>query len=147
MYDQCGSDVIYSSSRLSGKSLTDFMCLIRNSFTMETKRQLDVLDRHLGGKDRGDKEREWICGDEYTIADMAVAPWIGALKTHYGEGKGAKFLGLDVGYPHVNRWYAAFLKRPAVKRGLLVNCFLAGQGIGIRERHQKSDFAPEMYID
>jgi len=116
-------------------------------FTMEVKRQLDVLDRHLGGKDRDNKERQWMCDGEYSIADIAIAPWIVTLKVHYGNGKAAKFLGLDVGYPHVNRWLDAFVARPAVKRGMKVNSFLAGQAgsDALRERHSKLDFSPEMY--
>merc|ERR1712217_727038 len=67
-------------------------------FTMETKRLMDVLDKHLDGKD-------YICGSEYTIADMAVMPWVYCIEEFYGA---ADFLQMK-SYANVQRWYAALL--------------------------------------
>ena len=97
-------------------------------FAMEVKRQLDVLDRRLG-------EAEFLAGDEYTIADMAVWPWYGALAKGlvYGAGE-----FLDVGaYKNVQRWTDQIATRPAVQRGRRVNRV---EGNGIKERHDASDF-------
>src|SRR3954470_13172629 len=81
-------------------------------FAMETKRQLDVLDRRLG-------ESEYLGGAEYTIADIAVWPWYGGLVKGWLYGA-AEFL--DVGsYKHVNRWADAIHARPAAQRGRMVN--------------------------
>ncbi|MGI9425212.1 MAG: glutathione-dependent disulfide-bond oxidoreductase, partial [Hyphomicrobiaceae bacterium] len=81
-------------------------------FSMETKRQLDVLDRHLA-------DHEFMAGDEYSIADMAIWPWYGALAKGllYDAGQ---FLDVQ-SYTHVNRWTNTIAKRPAVKRGRMVN--------------------------
>ncbi|HTO59311.1 MAG TPA: glutathione-dependent disulfide-bond oxidoreductase [Pseudomonadales bacterium] len=100
-------------------------------FAMEVKRQLDVLERRLG-------ESEYLAGDEYTIADIAVWPWYGALAKGllYGAGE---FLSVHE-YTNVNRWTDRIAQRPAVKRGRIVNCAwgdLAGQ---LHERHDASDF-------
>ena len=100
-------------------------------FAMEVKRQLDVLERRLG-------ESEYLAGDEYTIADIAVWPWYGALAKGllYGAGE---FLSVHE-YENVNRWTDRIAQRPAVKRGRIVNCAwgdLAGQ---LHERHDASDF-------
>ena len=100
-------------------------------FAMEVKRQLDVLERRLG-------ESEYLAGDEYTIADIAVWPWYGALAKGllYGAGE---FLSVHE-YKNVNRWTDRIAQRPAVKRGRIVNCAwgdLAGQ---LHERHDASDF-------
>jgi|SRR5580658_2992178 GST-like protein len=100
-------------------------------FTMETKRQLDVLDRRLA-------EAEFLAGDEYSIADMAVWPWYGALAKGMLYG-GGEFLSVQ-DYKNVIRWTDQIAARPAVKRGRMVNCAwgdLAGQ---LRERHDASDF-------
>jgi GSH-dependent disulfide-bond oxidoreductase len=96
---------------------------------METKRQLDVLDKHLAGKD-------FMCGDEYTIADMAIYPWILCLSRFY---KADTFLGL-ADYTNVARWSASLLARPAVQRGLRVNGF--GDD-AVVERHSVADFDPK----
>ena len=100
-------------------------------FAMETKRQLDVLDRNLA-------EREYMAGDEYSIADMAIWPWYGAL------AKGvlydaAEFLQVQ-DYAHINRWTEAIAKRPAVKRGRMVNRTLGDPRNQLHERHDASDF-------
>jgi GST-like protein len=98
-------------------------------FAMETKRQLDVLDKHLADK-------EFMVGDEYSIADMAIFPWILALSRFY---KADEFLALP-SYTHVARWCQALLARPAVQRGLRVNSF--GDD-AVPERHSPDDFLPK----
>ena len=103
-----------------------------NRFAMETKRQLDVLDRHLA-------DNAYMAGEEYTIADMAIWPWYGALAKglHYGAGE-----FLDVAsYKHVNRWTEAIGERPAVKRGRMVNRIQGEPSSQLHERHDASDFA------
>ena len=101
-----------------------------NRFTMEVKRQLDVLDRNLA-------EREFICGDDYTIADMAIHPWYGALAMGmlYESGE-----FLDVGsYSNVQRWTKAVQERDAVKRGQRVNRVWGDEAKRLPERHSASD--------
>jgi GST-like protein len=101
-------------------------------FTMEVKRQLDVLDRRLA-------ESEFIAGPDYTIADMAIWPWYGGLVKGWLYGA-AEFL--DVGsYKHVNRWADAIHARPAVQRGRMVNRMQGELSSQLRERHDSSDFA------
>ncbi|MRX49235.1 glutathione S-transferase [Paracoccus sp. S-4012] len=80
----------------------------RERYYNETRRLLGVLDRQLAG-------REWICG-EYSIADMAVAPWVRTLRFNYDA---AAEVGLD-GFAEVNRWHAAWMERPAVQVGITV---------------------------
>ncbi|MBN9592392.1 MAG: glutathione-dependent disulfide-bond oxidoreductase [Alphaproteobacteria bacterium] len=102
-----------------------------NRFAMEAKRQLDVLERQLA-------DHEWIAGDEYSIADMAIAPWYGALAK--GEVYSAgEFLQVQE-YKHVNRWADAFFARPAVKRGRMVNRPFGNPAGQLLERHDASDF-------
>jgi GST-like protein len=96
-------------------------------FAMEVKRQLDVLDRRLA-------ETEYLAGDEYTVADMAVWPWYGALAKGLVYGAG-EFLSVQ-DYKHVQRWTNQIAQRPAVKRGRLVNRVEGG----LAERHDASDF-------
>ena len=100
-------------------------------FTMEVKRQLDVLDRLLA-------EREYICGDEYTIADIAIWPWYGAtvLGRQYDA---AEFLDV-ASYKHVIRWAKQIDARDAVKRGRMVNRFWGESHEQLHERHDASDF-------
>jgi GSH-dependent disulfide-bond oxidoreductase len=100
-------------------------------FTMETKRQLDVLDRHLA-------DNEYFAGDEYSIADMAIWPWYGALAKGLLYG-GGEFLQVQ-DYKHVNRWTDAVGQRPAVKRGRMVNRMQGDPKSQLRERHDASDF-------
>ena len=100
-------------------------------FTMETKRQLDVLDRHLANN-------EYFAGDEYSIADMAIWPWYGALAKGLLYG-GGEFLQVQ-DYKHVNRWTDAVGQRPAVKRGRMVNRMQGDPKSQLRERHDASDF-------
>ncbi|MBN8281083.1 MAG: glutathione-dependent disulfide-bond oxidoreductase [Gammaproteobacteria bacterium] len=99
-----------------------------NRFAMEAKRQLDVLDRRLA-------ETAYLAGDEFTIADMAVWPWHGALAR--GEIYGAGEFLEGAGYRHVNRWYEAIAARPAVKRGRRVN--RSPEQGGVAERHSAAD--------
>jgi GST-like protein len=99
-------------------------------FAMETKRQLDVLDKQLA-------EHEYIAGDEYTIADMAIWPWYGGLvKGRLYEG--AEFLSVQE-YKHVLRWADAIEARPAVQRGRRVNRVSGEPSEQLRERHEASD--------
>ena len=101
-----------------------------NRFTMEVKRQLDVLDRNLA-------DREFICGDDYTIADIAIHPWYGALAMGmlYESGD-----FLDVAsYNNVQRWTKALQERPAVRRGQRVNRVWGDEAKRLPERHSASD--------
>ncbi|WP_417529429.1 glutathione-dependent disulfide-bond oxidoreductase [Marinomonas shanghaiensis] len=99
-------------------------------FTMETKRQLDVLDKHLA-------EHTYMAGDEYSIADIAIWPWYGnlVLGNLYNA---AEFLDV-ASYKHVLRWAKAIEQRPAVQRGRIVNKSF-GDGARLEERHDASDF-------
>jgi len=100
-------------------------------FTMETKRQLDVLDRRLA-------ESEYIAGGEYTIADMAIWPWYGGLVKGWLYGA-AEFL--DVGaYKNLGRWADMIGQRPAVQRGRMVNRISGEPASQLHERHDASDF-------
>ena len=100
-------------------------------FSMETKRQLDVLDQRLS-------KNEYIAGSEYSIADMAIWPWYGALVkgTLYNA---AEFLDTK-SYKHVTRWTNQILERKAVLRGRLVNRPWGDEDQQIKERHDASDF-------
>ena len=102
-----------------------------NRYTMEVKRQLDVLDRQLA-------DNRYIAGDEYTIADMAIWPWYGALvKNKVYEA--AEFLEAHT-YRNVVRWADEIAERPAVKRGLMVNRTWGEESRQLHERHDASDF-------
>ena len=100
-------------------------------YAMEVKRQLDVLDRHLA-------ENEYMAGDEYSIADMAIWPWYGAvvLGVVYNAGE---FLSVHE-YKNVLRWTKQIGERPAVKRGRMVNSTNGKPESQLRERHDASDF-------
>ncbi|MDH5540397.1 MAG: glutathione-dependent disulfide-bond oxidoreductase [Rhizobacter sp.] len=100
-------------------------------FAMEVKRQLDVLDRRLA-------DSEYLVGDDYTIADIAVWPWYGALAKGllYEAGE---FLQVDE-YAHVQRWTNQIAARPAVKRGRMVNRVWGESSGQLPERHDASDF-------
>ncbi len=100
-------------------------------FAMEVKRQLDVLDRQLA-------EHEYIAGADYTIADMAIWPWYGALVKGLVYGA-AEFLSVDE-YKNVQRWTDAIAKRPAVQRGRRVNRVIGDPANQLRERHDAKDF-------
>ena len=100
-------------------------------FAMETKRQLDVLDRRLA-------ESPYIAGPDYTIADMAIWPWYGGLVKGWLYGA-AEFLDVQ-GYRHVRRWADLIGERPAVKRGRMVNRVQGELSSQLWERHAASDF-------
>ena len=100
-------------------------------FTMEAKRQLDVLDRRLA-------DSAYLAGADYTIADMAVWPWYGALAQGQLYGA-AEFLQVQ-GYTHVLRWAALIAARPAVQRGRRVNRVWGDAAEQLPERHDASDF-------
>jgi len=100
-------------------------------FAMEVKRQLDVLDRRLG-------ESEYIAGDSYTIADMAIFPWYGGMAKGWLYGA-AEFLSVDE-YKNVQRWASMLLARPAVQRGRMVNRTYGEPASQLHERHEASDF-------
>ena len=100
-------------------------------FAMEVKRQLDVLDRQLA-------VNEYIAGTDYTIADMAIWPWYGALvKGVLYEG--GEFLSVQE-YKNVQRWTDAIARRPAVKRGRMVNRVWGEPASQLPERHAAGDF-------
>jgi len=102
-----------------------------NRYTMEVKRQLDVLDHNLAS-------RQFLCGDEYTIADIANYSWYGFVVT--GEAYDAQeFLG-TASYKNVVRWVDEINQRPAVKRGQCVNRTWGPEEGQLRERHSASDF-------
>jgi len=102
-----------------------------NRFSMEAKRQLDVLDKHLA-------TNEYICGDEYSLADMAIWPWYGnlVLGRLYGA---SEYLDTD-SYKNVNRWAHQIGSRPAVIRGRKVNRTWGDKSDQLIERHHRSDF-------
>jgi len=102
-----------------------------NRFAMEVKRQLDVLDRRLA-------DHEYLSGGDYSIADIAVWPWYGAL----AKGllyDGGEFLSVHE-YKNVLRWTNAIAKRPPVKRGRMVNRISGDPASQLHERHDASDF-------
>lgn len=102
-----------------------------NRYAMETKRQLDVLNRHLA-------DHRYLAGDEYTIADMANWPWYGQLVL----GRlydAAEFLQVEE-YTHVMRWAKEIDARPAVQRGRMVNRTFGELHEQLHERHDASDF-------
>ena len=100
-------------------------------FAMEVKRQLDVLNRRLA-------ENQYLAGDAYTIADIAVWPWYGALAKGllYSAGE---FLQVQE-YTHVQRWTDNIAQRPAVRRGRMVNCTFGEPSSQLHERHEATDF-------
>jgi GST-like protein len=100
-------------------------------YAMEVKRQLDVLDRRLA-------EAEYLAGSDYTIADMAVWPWYGALVKGLVYGAG-EFLQVQ-SYAHVVRWTDRIAQRPAVRRGRMVNRLTGQPASQLHERHDASDF-------
>ena len=100
-------------------------------FAMETKRQLDVLDRRLAGS-------MFLAGDDYTIADIAVWPWYGGLAKGLLYG-GGDFLSVQ-DYKYVQRWADTIAERPAVKRGRIVNRLQGDPANQLHERHDAGDF-------
>jgi GST-like protein len=102
-----------------------------NRFAMETKRQLDVLDKRLA-------ESAFIAGPDYTIADMAIWPWYGGLVKGWLYEAG-EFLAVHE-YKHVTRWAETIWQRPAVQRGRKVNRVQGDPASQLHERHDASDF-------
>ncbi|WP_219895255.1 glutathione-dependent disulfide-bond oxidoreductase [Aquisediminimonas profunda] len=102
-----------------------------NRFAMEVKRQLDVLDKRLA-------ESEYLGGSEYTVADIATWPWYGALAKGLVYEAG-EFLQVQE-YKNVQRWTDQIAKRPAVKRGRMVNRAVGDPASQLRERHDAGDF-------
>lgn len=103
-----------------------------NRFAMEVKRQLDVLDRHLAGN-------RFMAGDSYTIADIAIWPWYGALVRDESYPDAAEFLDA-ASYTHVQRWATGIAARPAVQRGRRVNRTWGPAEDQLRERHSTGDY-------
>jgi GST-like protein len=101
-------------------------------YAMETKRQLDVLNRQLA-------ENEFVGGREYTIADMAIWPWYGRLALDSSYPNAGEFLS-TAEYEHVVRWAKQLAARPGVKRGGIVNKASGDPGSFLPERHDASDF-------
>ena len=102
-----------------------------NRYAMETKRQLDVLDRHLA-------DNEFMVGDTYTIADMAIWPWYGQLLLGRLYGA-AEFLDVE-SYTNLMRWAKMLDARPGVMRGRMVNRVMGEPELQLHERHDASDF-------
>ncbi|MEO7384728.1 MAG: glutathione-dependent disulfide-bond oxidoreductase [Novosphingobium sp.] len=101
-----------------------------NRFAMETKRQLHVLDTHLA-------RHEYLAGDSYTIADIAVFPWYGnIMRDAYGC---QEFLAVHE-YTHLDRWVSQIAARPAAQRGKMVNRTFGEPDSQLRERHDAKDF-------
>lgn len=101
-------------------------------YAMEVKRQLDVLDQRLAAS-------RYVAGDDYTIADIAIWPWYGALAKGqlYGAGE---FLQVQ-DYRHVLRWTDEIAQRPAARRGRMVNRTWGDPASQLHERHDAADFA------
>lgn len=100
-------------------------------FAMEVKRELDVLDKRLA-------QSEYIAGDSYTIADMAIFPWYGGTVKGW-QYDAAEFLSVHE-YKNILRWADQLLTRPAVKRGRMVNRIRGELSMQLHERHDASDF-------
>lgn len=102
-----------------------------NRYAMEVKRQMDVLDRALA-------ETEYVAGDTYSIADMAIFPWYGGLARGLLY-EAAEFLSVHE-YKNVQRWAEQLAARPAVKRGVRVNKAWGDEATQLHERHSAADF-------
>lgn len=100
-------------------------------FTMEVKRQFDVLDQHLANN-------EYMAGDEYSIADMAIYPWVAGVVENSVYGA-AEFLEAHT-YKNLNRWVQKLSEREAVQRGKMVNRTWGELALQLHERHDASDF-------
>ncbi len=104
-----------------------------NRYAMETKRQLDVLDRRLA-------EVPFVAGQEYSIADMAIWPWYGNMVLGRSYANSAEFLDVGI-YKNLKRWADAINARPAVKRGRMVNKSWGDEAEQVPNRHSAADFA------
>ena len=102
-----------------------------NRYAMEVKRQMDVLDKALA-------ENEFVAGETYSIADMAIFPWYGGLARGLLY-EAAEFLSVHE-YKHVQRWAEMLAARPAVKRGVRVNKAWGDEATQLLERHSAADF-------
>ena len=107
-----------------------------NRFAMEAKRQLDVLDQRL-------EDCEYLGGDDYSIADMATAPWYGAMVKGLSYNAG-EFLDVT-SYENVVRWADTVMNRPAYLRGRMVNKAWGEPSEQLRERHDASDFETQTW--
>jgi len=103
-------------------------------FTMETKRQLDVLEKQLT------KTGKYVAGDQYTLADIAIFPWYGLLVLGMLYPNAEVFLNAKEDYPRVIQWANEIMARPAVNRGKRVNKSWGEEGENLLERHDASDF-------
>ena len=104
-----------------------------NRYAMETKRQLDVLDRRLA-------KVPFVAGDDYSIADMAIWPWYGSMALGRSYANSAEFLDVGI-YKNLKRWADAIDARPAVKRGRMVNKTWGDEAEQVPNRHSAADFA------
>jgi GST-like protein len=109
-----------------------------NRFTMEVKRQLDVLDKHLANN-------RFMVGDDYTIADIAIWPWYGGTVLDW-QYKAGTFLDVK-SYKNVVRWAEEIWARPAVKRGRMVNRTYGSPNEQVIERHSAADFEGKYFDD
>jgi GST-like protein len=103
-----------------------------NRYAMEAKRQLDVLNRRLA-------DNEYVAGDDYSIADMAIWPWYGGIALNRTYEGAAEFLATNE-YEHLQRWAMQIDERPAVKRGRIVNKLTGDPSEQLHERHDATDF-------
>lgn len=103
-----------------------------NRYSMETKRLFDVANNQL-------KKTRFLAGDEYTIADMAAAPWLAPFTTGEIYNDAKIFLSIDE-YEAVGRWAAEVMNRPAVKRAKMVNRTWGEEGTNVPNRHSADDF-------
>jgi GST-like protein len=103
-----------------------------NRYSMEVKRQFDVLDRQLA-------DNEYIAGAEYSIADIAIWPWYGGIALGRSYEGADRFLATE-GYEHVMRWARQIDARPAAGRGRIVNKMTGDPSEQLHERHDASDF-------
>lgn len=104
-----------------------------NRYAMETKRQLDVLDRRLA-------EAPYIAGQHYSIADMAIWPWYGSMVLGRSYANSAEFLDVGI-YKNLKRWAEGIDARPAVTRGRMVNKNWGDEAEQVPNRHSAADFA------
>mmetsp|Transcript_18056 Transcript_18056/g.38924 ORF Transcript_18056/g.38924 Transcript_18056/m.38924 type:complete len:300 (-) Transcript_18056:6-905(-) len=111
-------------------------------YAMETKRQLDVLERQLTkqSSEAGEGKDFYLVGDEYTLADIAIFPWYGHLVLGNQYKDADIFLNVKEEYPTVIKWAEGIMARPAVDRGCRVNKSWGAEGENLKERHDASDF-------
>ena len=110
-------------------------------YTMEVKRLLDVLNSHLRDSQKLSSSNVYVCGDTFSVADIAIYPWVRVLETGYD---GEKFLQTKE-YKYVEEWKDRVFERKAVKRGLRINTSHHVREDAVPERHSKEDFSPDDY--